>query len=83
VSDGAGARTAAEELDAGGPALDRALAALSYGARDAALAVFANRTPPEHLKRLVPHIAPRPVHGPLTQNARGTNRAAGARRVKC
>src|SRR4051794_19194243 len=60
VAEGAGARTASEEIDdASGP--EKVLAAISYGARDLTEIVVQGRTPPTNLKRLVPRIAPRPV----------------------
>lgn len=60
VAEGAGARTASEEIDdASGP--DKVLAAISYGARDLTEIVVQGRMPPTNLKRLVPRIAPRPV----------------------
>ena len=34
---------------------------MTYLARDAANAVFSNQAPPQHLKELIPKIAPRPV----------------------
>jgi fermentation-respiration switch protein FrsA (DUF1100 family) len=60
VSEGAGARTVAEEVsDAEG--FEKATAFLTYLTRDAANAVFSNQAPPQHLKELVPQIAPRPI----------------------
>ena len=60
VSEGAGARTAAEEVgDVEG--LEKAGAFVTYLARDTANAVFSNQMPPQHLKELVPRIAPRPI----------------------
>jgi dienelactone hydrolase len=62
VSEGAGARTMAEEVDDEAmPAVDRVLAHAAYGLRDAVHAVAANHTPPMHLATLVPKIAPRPL----------------------
>ncbi|HYP49220.1 MAG TPA: alpha/beta fold hydrolase [Thermoleophilaceae bacterium] len=60
VSEGAGARTLAEESsDAKG--LNKVPLTLSYLARDAANAVFSNQLPPAHLEELIPKIAPRPI----------------------
>jgi fermentation-respiration switch protein FrsA (DUF1100 family) len=60
VSEGAGARTMAEEVsDADGVGKVGAFA--TYLARDVANAVFSNQAPPDHLSDLVPRIAPRPV----------------------
>jgi hypothetical protein len=62
VSEGAGARTMAEELDTPGlRGRDVPLTALSYAIRDATLLVSTGHTPPRHLETLVPKIAPRPV----------------------
>ena len=62
VSEGAGARAFADEMDHEGVGpVDRALAAMSLGVRTGAVAVFANQTPPHHLASLVGRIAPRPV----------------------
>jgi uncharacterized protein len=60
VSEGAGARSAAEEID-DVDGLDKAMAALTYGVRDLSNSVWQNRLPPENLKNLIPKIAPRPV----------------------
>lgn len=60
VSEGAGARSAAEEID-DADGLDKAMAALTYGVRDLSNSVWQNRLPPENLKNLIPKIAPRPV----------------------
>ena len=60
VSEGAGARTRAEEVsDTEG--IDKAGTFLTYLARDAANAVFTNQMPPQHLEELIPKIAPRPI----------------------
>lgn len=61
VSEGAGARTAREEVDDASGALDKAGAALSYGMRDLTNAILQDRRPPADLKTLVGRIAPRPV----------------------
>jgi fermentation-respiration switch protein FrsA (DUF1100 family) len=78
VSEGAGARTMAEEVDTEDlPPLDRVLAHLSYGLRDATVAVTSNHTPPKHLKTLVPEIAPRPlllIAAPNSPNGEKLNR---------
>jgi hypothetical protein len=60
VAEGAGARTAGEEIDdiAG---LDKLFAALTYGARDIANSILQNRLPPDNLRGLMPRIAPRPI----------------------
>jgi uncharacterized protein len=62
VSEGAGARAFADEMDHAdvGP-VDRGLAAISLGAKAAAVAVFANQTPPHHLETFAARIAPRPL----------------------
>jgi uncharacterized protein len=60
VSEGAGARTLAEELD-DVSGFDKVGTALTYAARDLSNSVFQNRLPPENLTQLVPKIAPRPI----------------------
>jgi uncharacterized protein len=60
VSEGAGARSIREELDLIHGA-EKILAGTQYGAMQAAITVFSNSTPPEHLAELVPRIAPRPL----------------------
>jgi alpha/beta superfamily hydrolase len=60
VAEGAGARTAGEEID-DASGVDKVLAALSYGTRDLTNIVTQGRAPPTNLQRLVPKIAPRPV----------------------
>ena len=60
VSEGAGARTMAEEVD-DVSGLEKVTTALTYGARDLANSVLQNRLPPENLKNLVGKISPRPV----------------------
>ena len=78
VSEGAGARTRAEEVDTEGlKPLDRWFANVAYGLRDATLAVASSQGPPEHLKRLVGKIAPRPlllIAAPNTPNGEKLNR---------
>ena len=60
VSEGAGARTVAEEVgDVEG--LAKVETFVTYMARDAANAVFSNQMAPRHLEELVPRIAPRPI----------------------
>jgi uncharacterized protein len=78
VSEGAGARAFADELDHEdvGP-IDRGLAAVTFGARTAAVAVFANQTPPHHLETYVGRIAPRPlmlIAAPHSANGEDLNR---------
>ncbi len=78
VSDGAGARSLGEMLDT--PDLspfETAMFAVSYVLKDAAMTVSANRTPPAHLKTLVPKIAPRPlllIADPESENGEKLNR---------
>jgi fermentation-respiration switch protein FrsA (DUF1100 family) len=78
VSEGAGARTRAEEVDTEGmPTLDRWLAHVSYRLRDATVAIATGHTPPRHLKTLVPRIAPRPlllIAAPNSPNGEKLNR---------
>jgi alpha/beta superfamily hydrolase len=78
VSEGAGARTMAEEVDDEAvPARDRLLTHATYALRDAVHAVATNRTPPQHLKTLVPKIAPRPlllIADPESRNGEKLNR---------
>jgi fermentation-respiration switch protein FrsA (DUF1100 family) len=60
VSEGAGARTASEEIsDVEG--LEKVIAAPQAIVKFAALGVFANDPPPSDLTELLPRIAPRPV----------------------
>lgn len=56
VSEGAGARTAAEELSSDLSWFDQAGAALSYGLRDLTVAIQTGETPPPHLDGLVERI---------------------------
>jgi poly(3-hydroxybutyrate) depolymerase len=78
VSEGAGARTRAEEVDTEGlRTLDRVLTHISYAVRDATVAIASGRKPPQHLKRLVGRIAPRPlllIAAPNTANGEKLNR---------
>jgi hypothetical protein len=60
VAEGAGARTAGEEVD-DVSGLDQLPTALSYGARDLANSILQNRLPPDNLLELIPRISPRPV----------------------
>jgi dienelactone hydrolase len=60
VSEGAGARSMAEELD-DVSGLNKVGTALTYAVRDLSNSVFQNRLPPENLIDLVPKIAPRPI----------------------
>jgi uncharacterized protein len=60
VSEGAGARSMAEEVaDVSG--LEKLPTGLTYAIRDVANSVLQNRLPPEKLTKLIPRIAPRPV----------------------
>ena len=83
VSEGAGARTLGEELD-NMHGLEKVIGGMQYALRDGAVAVFSGRTPPTHLKTLVPRIAPRPlmlIQAPHSPNGERLNddyyRAAG------
>jgi uncharacterized protein len=60
VAEGAGARTASEEVD-DAHGLDKLFAAISYGVRDATNAVGQGTAPPPNLKTVVAKIAPRAV----------------------
>jgi dienelactone hydrolase len=60
VSEGAGARSMAEEVD-DVSGFAKVGAALSYTVRDVSNSVFQNRLPPDNLTQLVPKIAPRPI----------------------
>ena len=60
VSEGAGARTMAEEVD-DVSGLAKVTTALSYGARDLTNAILQDRLPPANLTSLVGKISPRPV----------------------
>ena len=61
VAEGAGARTASEEVSDVPGGVNRALTWLSYHVRDTALQVFGHERPPEDLERLMGRIAPKPV----------------------
>jgi uncharacterized protein len=60
VSEGAGARSMAEELD-DVSGFNKVGTALTYAVRDLSNSVFQNRLPPDNLTQLVPKIAPRPI----------------------
>jgi hypothetical protein len=60
VSEGAGSRSMAEEVD-DADGLDKIGAALSYGVRDLTNAILQDRLPPGNLEDLVGRISPRPV----------------------
>jgi hypothetical protein len=60
VSEGAGSRSMAEEID-DADGFAKVGAALSYGVRDLTNAVLQDRLPPENLEDLVGKISPRPV----------------------
>jgi dienelactone hydrolase len=60
VAEGAGARTAGEEID-DVSGYHKVEAALSYGTRDLVNAVLQDRRPPQNLLELIPRIAPTPV----------------------
>jgi hypothetical protein len=60
VAEGAGARTASEEID-DADGIEKLFAAYSYGVRDLTNAVVQGTPPPSNLKKLVPKIAPRAV----------------------
>jgi uncharacterized protein len=57
VSEGAGARSMAEELD-DVSGFKKVGTALTYAVRDLSNSVFQNRLPPDNLTQLVPKIAP-------------------------
>jgi dienelactone hydrolase len=63
VSEGAGARTFAEEQDEPKHlgAVDKVIDTAGTAVRWASVAVFSGRKPPTHLADLVPRIAPRPL----------------------
>ena len=56
VSDGAGPRTYAEDMDEAMPASDKPTAAIMSAVKTAAVAVFAHTSPPEHLQDLAGRI---------------------------
>jgi hypothetical protein len=85
VSEGAGARAFADEMDHDVGAVDHWLGIPTYGVRTLAVGVFANQTPPHKLEDLVGRIAPRPlmlIAAPNSANGEDLNRrfirAAGA-----
>ena len=61
VSDGAGPRTYAEDMDEDMPGSDKPLAAVVSAVKTASVAVFSHTAPPDHLADLVPKIAPTPL----------------------
>jgi dienelactone hydrolase len=61
VAEGAGARSAADEISDVDGGLAKLGAAIAYGARDAVVVMASGRTPPARLETLLPRIAPRPV----------------------
>ena len=79
VSEGAGARSFAEELDRERDlsGVERAVFVLSAAVKQASISVFANESPPSHLKDLVGRISPRPlllIAAPNTRNGEQLNR---------
>jgi hypothetical protein len=86
VSEGAGARAFSDEMQHEKVhGLERWMGYPTYAMRTAAVAVFANQTPPRNLEHLVGRIAPRPVMliaAPNSPNGEDLNRryyrAAGA-----
>jgi uncharacterized protein len=77
VSEGAGARAFSEEMDHHVGTLERVLSAPMYAAKTAAVAVFANQSPPVNLKDVVGRIAPRPlmlIAAPNSPNGEDLNR---------
>jgi dienelactone hydrolase len=61
VSEGAGARMYAEDMDQEGTSVDAVLGPPVALVKSAAIGVFSNEPPPSHLKDLVGRIAPRPL----------------------
>ena len=57
VSEGAGARTLGDELNAESKWYDKPGIAVSYALRDMTVAIETGETPPEHLRRVVERIA--------------------------
>ena len=85
VSEGAGARAFADEMDHDVDPVEHVLGIPPYAVRTAAVGVFANQTPPHKLEGLVGRIAPRPlmlIAAPNSPNGEDLNRrfirAAGA-----
>jgi uncharacterized protein len=60
VSEGAGARSLTEELDAVS-GVEKVVAGMHHVTQTGSLAVFSGQSPPANLRSLVPKIAPRPV----------------------
>jgi fermentation-respiration switch protein FrsA (DUF1100 family) len=61
VSEGAGARTYAEEIHERWRGIDRVLSIPMSALNTASLAVFSNQSPPPDLKQIVGRVAPRPL----------------------
>jgi MYXO-CTERM domain-containing protein len=85
VSEGAGARAFSDELDHDMSGVEKWLNATSSAVKAAAVAVFANQSPPPNLKDVVGRIAPRPLlliaapNSPAGEDLnRGYFKAAGA-----
>ena len=78
VSEGAGARAFADEMDHPKVhGVERRLGAIVYGVRTVAVGVLSNQTPPHKLEDLVGRIAPRPlllIAAPHSQNGEDLNR---------
>jgi fermentation-respiration switch protein FrsA (DUF1100 family) len=77
VSEGAGARTYSEDMDEDMPETDRWILTVPYALKTASIALFANQSPPTHLKDLVGRIAPRPlmlIAAPNSPNGEELNR---------
>jgi dienelactone hydrolase len=88
VSEGAGARAFSDDMDHDVGTLERVLSAPMAALKTAAVAVFANQSPPVNLKDVVGRIAPRPVmliaapHSPAGEDLnRGYYKAAGEPKV--
>jgi len=84
VSEGAGARAFADEMQHQVDPVEQVSGVVAYGIRTLAVGVFANQTPPHNIKGLVGRIAPRPlllIAAPNSGNGedlnRGYLRAAG------
>jgi len=85
VSEGAGARAFADEMEYDVDPAEHWLGVSAYAMRTAAVSVFANQTPPHKLEGLVGRISPRPlmlIAAPRSKNGEDLNRrfirAAGA-----
>ncbi len=61
VSDGAGPRSYAEDMDEDMPSSDKPTATVMNAVKSASIAVFSNTAPPDHLKDLTGRIAPTPL----------------------